>query len=342
MSDLDPADIRAARAEENLRDRDLADRLGIREAEIVAAYCGKEALRIEAHPDTVIEAAQSLGRVMALTRNEAAVHEKDGFYDEYYSGDHAAMVLGPDIDLRIFPSHWKHAFLWERDGRKSIQVFDAAGYAVHKIFLRDESDHTAFDRLKETIALQDQSQRLKFANRTPVEAPKSNPEKLDVLHSEWRRMTDTHQFLRLVSKLKMNRLGAYRIAGAPFVRPLPPLAVDNALQAVQAQGIDIMVFVGNRGCIQIHSGPIQALKARGPWQNVLDPDFNLHLRLDKIAEVWAVDKPTKRGAAVSIEAFDSEGGLILQLFAVGKEGKDSRPAWQAIVEKLGSEVEPAN
>lgn len=72
----------------------------------------------------------------------------------------------------------------------------------------------------------------------------------------------------------------------------------------------------------------------GPWQNVLDPTFNLHLRLDKIAEVWAVEKPTQRGAAVSVEAFDKHGTMICQVFGVPKEGRDSRPAFRAIVKEL--------
>jgi putative hemin transport protein len=146
--------------------------------------------------------------------------------------------------------------------------------------------------------------------------------------------------MRLCSKLTMNRLGAYRIAGAPFVRALATAAVDDMLGKVQASGIEVMVFVGNRGCIQIHSGPIKTLRAMGPWQNVLDKGFNLHLRLDHIAEVWAVEKPTQRGMAVSVEAFDKHGTLILQTFGLGKEGRDNRPAWKGIVDSLqGADVE---
>ncbi|MCV6592279.1 MAG: hemin-degrading factor [Silicimonas sp.] len=334
MDSVTPEQIRLSRAEENRRDRDLARHLGIREAEIVAAFAGAGAVRIDPHPDTVVKAAQALGDVMALTRNESCVHEKDGFYDEYHTGEHAAMVLGPDIDLRMFPAHWCHAFLWEIDGRKSIQVFDAAGDAVHKIYLRDHSDHAAWERLKTELAVADQSQTLQLADRKPVEAAKSNPDKADTLRAEWARMTDTHQFLRMVSKLKMNRLGAYRIAGEPLARAVDPGGVDAALHAIQAQGIDVMIFTGNRGCIQIHSGPIETLKEMGPWQNVLDPRFNLHLKRDRIAEVWAVSKPTKRGAAVSLEAFDEKGEIILQIFGIGKEGQDSRRAWEEIVKTL--------
>jgi putative hemin transport protein len=61
--------------------------------------------------------------------------------------------------------------------------------------------------------------------------------------------------------------------------------------------------------------------------------------LDKVAEVWAVEKPTQRGPAVSIEAFDAEGGLIFQVFGVGKEGRASRAAWGEIVSNLPSAEE---
>lgn len=343
---LDPAGIRAMRDDfPKLRDRDLADKIGTSEAELVAAHCGHDAIRITAHPDALMPAAETLGEVMALTRNVSCVHEKIGLYANYHSGPHASMVLAPAIDLRIFPSHWQHAFLVERDAeagtRRSLQVFDAAGDAVHKIHLRDGSDLNAWEVLKRELAQDDQSDTLKVSERAPTEAPKGDPARRDVLVKEWQRLTDTHQFLRLTAKLKMNRLGAYRIAREPFARLLAPAAVDDMLHAVRDAGIEVMVFTGNRGCIQIHSGPIGTLTPMGPWQNVMDPDFNLHLRLDRVAEVWAVEKPTQRGPAVSVEAFDAEGGLIFQVFGVGKEGRDSRPRWNQLVAGLEGATEEA-
>ncbi|TYB86692.1 hemin-degrading factor [Oceaniovalibus sp. ACAM 378] len=342
MTDTDsptPNEIRAFRAQHaSMRERDLADKLNISEAQLIAAYCGEGVVRVDSHPDKIIGAAQTLGEVMALTRNPSCVNEKVGVYDNYRSGAHASMVLTEDIDLRIFPSRWQYAYMVEKETdagtRRSLQVFDAAGDAVHKIFLRDGSDVAAFDRAKAELCLEDQSQSIIVGAREPDETPKADLGKLDILHKEWARMTDTHQFMRLTSKLKMNRLGAYRIAGEPFARALAPASVDAMLQQVAANALEIMVFTGNRGCIQIHSGPIETLKSMGPWQNVLDPRFNLHLRLDHIAEVWAVDKPTQRGPAVSVEAFNADGGLIFQVFGVGKEGRDCRPAWGKLVANL--------
>ncbi|MEP4194809.1 MAG: ChuX/HutX family heme-like substrate-binding protein [Aliishimia sp.] len=335
-----PQDIRKALADKpNMRERDIAESLGISEAQLLAAQLGQGVTAVTAHPDTVMHAAQTFGEVMALTRNVSCVHEKVGIYENYHPGTHAAMVLTEDIDLRIFPSHWQHAFMVEKeleDGglRRSLQVFDAAGDAVHKIFLREGSLISAWDTAKGIMSLDEMSQTLDVAPRKPTEAPKADSSKVDILRKEWERMTDTHQFMRLTSKLKMNRLGAYRIAGAPFVRPLPTTAIDTMLTKLQESGTEVMFFVGNRGCIQIHTGPLSSLRPMGPWQNVMDPRFNLHLRLDHVAEVWAVDKPTQRGPAMSVEAFDAEGMLIFQVFGVPKEGRDSRPAWRALVSEL--------
>ncbi|NJS39160.1 MAG: hemin-degrading factor [Rhodobacteraceae bacterium] len=319
--------IRAARLENpKLRERDLAAQLGVSEAALQAAHVGLGVTRIAAGPDGLIPRLAALGEVMALTRNASAVHEKVGRYDNYQGGQHAAMVLTDDIDLRIFPQHWVHGFAVTRDTdegpRHSLQVFDAAGDAVHKVFLRDGSDVAAWQALVADLATGDTSQTLATTPAPEPEGARADPAKLDILRSEWARMTDTHQFMRLTAKLKYNRLGAYRTVGLPFAQPLAVSAVDTVLTEVAAAGIAVMVFVGNRGCIQIHSGPIKTLRPMGPWQNVMDPRFNLHLRTDHIAEVWLVKKPTKRGDAISVEGFDAEGRQILQIFGQRGEKTD--------------------
>ena len=45
-----------------------------------------------------------------------------------------------------------------------------------------------------------------------------------------------------------------------------------------------MCFVGNHGTIQIHTGTVKNLQPMGPWLNVMDPTFHMHLRMDHIAE----------------------------------------------------------
>lgn len=334
-----PDEIRALRQKKStMRTRDLANSLGLSEAEILAAETGHGVTRIGADPDALMPLMPGFGEVMALTRNESAVIEKTGVFGDYTPGQHAAMVLSPAIDLRIFPKHWVHGFAVEEQKgatlRLSIQIFDAAGDAVHKIYIGDAAPADAWPTLVGRLRIEDQSQTLSLSPRDPSEPAKANPDKLDALRAEWDRLTDTHQFLQMVRKLKMNRLGAYRIVGAPYVRPLAPDCLGALLDGLGEQGFPFMLFVGNRGCIEIHGGPAQTIKPTGPWLNILDPDFNLHLRGDHVAEVWAVTKPTKHGPALSVEAFDAEGGLILQAFGMRVGDVDHTADWDALVATL--------
>jgi putative hemin transport protein len=98
-----------------------------------------------------------------------------------------------------------------------------------------------------------------------------------------------------------------------------------------------MVFVGNHGCIQIHTGPVKTLRAMGPWFNVLDPGFNLHLREDRIVSAWVVRKPTSDGVVTSLELFDAEDELIATLFGKRKPGEAERGEWRAFAETLANE-----
>ena len=86
-----PEAIRQARADNpKMRERDLAQQLGISEAGLIAAHCGINVIRISPRIETFLTKIESLGEVLALTRNESAVHEKIGVYDKPVVGKHAS------------------------------------------------------------------------------------------------------------------------------------------------------------------------------------------------------------------------------------------------------------
>lgn len=334
---LGPDQLRALRAENpKARARDFAAMQGITEADLVAAHVGPGTTAIVADPDRLLPWVGKLGEVMALTRNENCVHERIGTYEDYRTGAFAAMVLGPDIDLRIFAKHWVYAFAVEEmseDGpKRSLQVFDAAGDAVHKVHLKPQSNHALWPDLLANMRLADQPQALDLQPRRPVEAAKTDSLGAPALRAAWERMTDTHQFIGLTKDHGINRLGAYRMAGAPYVWRLEPRAVMHTLTRAAEAAIPVMIFVGNAGCIQIHGGKVEKIVPMGPWINVMDPHFNLHLRADRLAEVYAVWKPTRTGDVYSVEAFAADGELILQIFGYRKD-TPAEP-WNALVQAL--------
>jgi putative hemin transport protein len=79
---------------------------------------------------------------------------------------------------------------------------------------------------------------------------------------------------------------------------------------------------------------VQNIKAMGPWINILDETFHLHLRTDHIAEVWTVRKPTKDGHVTSLEAYGADGKMIIQFFGKRHEGEGERDDWRFLAENL--------
>lgn len=337
---LTPAEIRKARADNpKMRERDLARQLGISEAELVAAHCGETVTRIEPRVNDLLLGMEAVGEVMALTRNASAVHEKVGVYDKPVIGKQSMLVLGADIDLRIFPDTWRHGFAVEKqvgnDTRRSLQFFDASGEAVHKIHLRPTSNLQAYQKLVDSLLSADQSQTLETTPIAP-EREEANPaeESLGELRERWSRMTDVHQFVGILRKLNLSRRQAVRMIGEDYAWPLDMSAVAALMRLSANEELPIMCFVGNRGCIQIHTGPIRETKTMGPWLNVMDPTLHLHLRLDHICEAWAVRKPNSEGHVTSVEAYDKDGRLIIQFFGQRWEGEDERAEWRMLVENL--------
>lgn len=335
-----PEAIRRARDENpKMRERDLAEMLGISEAELLAAHVGHGVTRIEPRVSDLLPALETVGEVMALTRNESAVHEKVGVYEKITVGAQHALVLGRDIDLRIFPSRWSFGFAVEkRDGddvRRSLQFFDKAGNAVHKVHLRPKSNLYAYQKLVEVLLRPDQQAPLDIqADKIVEEIATDELPAADVLRERWSAMTDVHQLFNILRKLNLTRHQAVHLIGEDYAWRLQEDALTQMLHASVREAVPIMCFVGSSGCIQIHTGVIETVKPMGPWINILDPGFNLHLRTDHVKELWAVRKPTRDGHVTSIEAYGADGQLIAQFFGERLEGHAERTDWRSMVEGL--------
>ena len=267
------------------------------------------------------------------------MHEKIGPYLDVSIGAAHGLVLGELIDLRIFPSHWKHAFAVveeTKDGtRRSLQIFDRSGTAVHKIYQKPSTDVAAFDRLIDRWTAPEQDPFIHVEPNLAARDALSDSEiSVAALREKWLAMKDTHEFFGMLRGLKLGRLQALRHAGRDLALPVKTESLPMALEMARDTGTPIMVFVGNPGCIQIHSGPVANLKRMGPWFNVLDPDFNLHLREDAIDSAWVVRKPTEDGTVTSLELFDKDGFCFAQFFGARKPGKPELEGWRDIAAAL--------
>jgi putative hemin transport protein len=346
-----------ARRNGPVRHRDIATSLSVSEGELIGAHAGVPdnetrglmARRLRGPWPALVAALEALGEVMALTRNESCVHEKVGTYREASFGGPAGremgLVLGGAIDLRVFYSRWAHGFavdeITPQGVQSSLQFFDAQGVAVHKVFSRARTDRGAWVELVARFVADEQRCGLDVVDAPGVAAERPDVE-IDIagLRQAWASMRDTHEFFGLLKRFGVTRRQALRLADPQFVQAVDLDSAPSLLHAAAAAAVPIMVFVGNPGMIQIHSGVVKKIVPMGPWINVLDDGFNLHLRQDQVAQAWIVRKPTADGLVTSLELLDARGNTIAMFFGERKPGRAELCTWRDLVEGLAPDANP--
>lgn len=320
----------------HLRIRNAAAQLEVSEAELLATNVGEGVTVLKPEFQNILTEVEQLGKVMALTRNDECVHERKGTYlNGDFSSPHAQLFVGEDIDLRIFLNHWKFAFGVVEGDKKSLQFFGKDGLALHKIYLTKDSNDAAFDVIVEKFKADEQNSTLELETVAP-KAPEKADADIDVegFQKAWSELKDTHDFFMMTRKFGVSRTQALRLAPEGFTKKIDNSKVVNVLEDASEKELPIMIFVGNRGIIQIHTGNVKKVLWHQQWFNVMDPDFNLHLDVTKIHEAWIVKKPTEDGEVTAIEVFNSEGDFIAQFFGKRKPGIPELQEWKDLVAEL--------
>ena len=343
--------VAQARRQHGARQRDVATELGLSEGELVAAHVGAaapaalHATVLHADWPALFAELAMLGNVLALTRNDDCVHEKLGVYRPFSHDGATGLVLGEAIDLRLFFTAWAHGYAVEDTGcgapQQSLQFYDRYGDAVHKIFRQTSTDAAGWNDLVARFTHASQAPGLAPQRRPLAEAERPDAQ-VDVagLCHAWASLRDTHDFFALLKRFGVSRRQALRLAEPRFASALAPNAITLLLSEAARRGVPIMVFTGNPGTIQIHSGPVKRVFVQGAWINVMDEGFNLHLRQDRVTDAWLVRKPTRDGLVSSLELFNAEGKTVAMLFGVRKPGVREREDWRALLAWLQEEAEP--
>lgn len=348
-------------AKPGIRIREAAKALEVSEAELLATTIGEDCVRLSGNWQELLKGFKSLGNVMSLTRNDSCILEHKGTFQKvnlFGKEDHAmATVIGP-IETRVFFKNWHVAFAvtQEKSGRllQSIQVFDQAGDAVTKIYLQEQSNEAAFHQLIRDFRSPDQSPEQEVANYD-IEDFLDEVDQETFL-GEWGALKDTHDFFPMLKKYNIHRFHALEMAEERFTYQIKTSAIEQILRVASKTKLPIMIFAGNRGNLQIHQGKVRTIRLlervnpdrvtpdrvtpdRGhsgaeQWLNVLDPAFNMHLRMDLVDTAWVVKKPTRDGMVTSVEVFDQDKNMIAQFFGLRKPGIPQKEEWTMMIDSL--------
>jgi putative hemin transport protein len=321
------------------RMRDLADALGVPEAALVEARRTTGAAERLGRAGgeefgALLARLPEAGEIMTLVRNDTCVHELTGRAAPPDIDGPMGQFVG-EIDLRLFLKHWRFGYRLDEETRsgprRSLQFFDATGRAILKVYATAATDRAAFDRIAADWAAPDVP-AAEFAAPAAADSGRAD-DAVDVpgLRAAWDALEMTHEFFLVLRRFGVGREQAMRLAGPERARRVPVAAVRSVLGGAATTGLPVMVFTSNRGCVQIHAGPVHRVEPMGAWLNVLDPRFNLHLRTDRIGSAWVVRKPSVNGAIHSLEIFDDAGGLACQIFGHRPAGGVERDDWRALV-----------
>ena len=326
---IDPKEIKAKweqllQEKPGTRIKDAADLLQLSEAELLATTISENCIRLEGDWAELLQRLKSLGKVMSLTRNDHCVLENKGTFQKINvmgEGERQmATVIGP-IETRVFFKAWHVAFAVKQPKKdrwlESIQIFDKQGVAITKIYLQDKSNREAYQQLIQDFTSSDQS----FAQQVfPAEPPQYKEDiDSDAFLNEWAALKDTHDFFGMLRKYEVHRQKAIHLAEGKFSFPIAISAIQDVLEQGKVRTIKLL-------------GPNERMT--DSWLNIMDPEFNMHLRLNEINEAWIVHKPTEDGTVSSIELFDKKGELTAQFFGLRKPGISQKAEWAELLETI--------
>ncbi|MGG4607670.1 hemin-degrading factor [Providencia sp. Me31A] len=318
--------------------RDLASLLGITEAELL--YCRVSQENVQRLSNDVVKILgmlPSIGSVKAITRNDCAVIIQTGQYDNVRLHHHGGLFLNPrKLDLRMFFAQWDSIFTvtekTKAGSRHSIQFFDKHGDALHKIYATEQTDMDAWQNI---IALYSSPENspLCLDKTSPSLEIEINAELKQQIEQQWRDMKDVHQFFTILKNNNLHRQQVFRIVSQELAWQVPTHSLSTLLaQAHQIQN-EIMLFVSNRGCVQIFTGRINKPSSliidntQTHWLNISNTNMNLHINENEIDECWVTRKPTKDGFVTSLEVFDKQNNQIIQMYGQRSEGTPEQIEW---------------
>lgn len=312
-------DIRSSfaglRYDKKLKHREIAEFLEISEAELIDVHVGvskfdvlrtsppmPRAIRLDSNWQAIFEASKNLGLVMSVTANDAVVMAQLTQYEGFDSSEGYYLIDCKGLALKLHSTGLKHAFLFEESGshhmRKSLRLFDEAGFEVHKLHLLPDSEHLAYELIGRTCA--------KARQVTGIEIPEIVRQRQ---MAGVRAENDSDLFSQ---RLSMKDVQALMESAASLKIPLEIILENEVVQATSVRCIHRV----------IHSEHVLS---------VIDAGFSLQIDLRKELYFYALSLDSVGQTSASIELYSKQNHRLLTIRPAESAGTSSFVAWRNLI-----------
>lgn len=258
------------------------------------------------------------------TCNHGIRIEQTGSLGELRLYGKMGILAGGDIDICLYTDHWQQVI--QTNARHHIELN-----------CTDDSGHTSWQLYSDT---ENQTGTSAFNyHGQPTDKPKQTVTTAEIdtlqLQQMWASLIHVHQFYDMLSLFKLNLHDAITLMQDKWTFPLGSNQLIGVLHQCQREQIKTKILAGNRGIVHSIKAPIEQVCSSGKQIEVTGNNFLCQLEQQAISETWLVKRATRQGLHHSIEAFDQQGRLILQLQEHLDGGKTESQQWLRCLGRVG-------
>ncbi len=242
---------------EKIRIRDAAKKMNVSEAELLSTKMNNGVYFLKVLDYNLIfdNLLKNTDRLMFLVRNDFAVHEKNIISSKYSIFENKIINTESNVPLLEFNVDvFKYAFYEDKihinKSLKSFQIFNVNGDSVLKIYLKGRAS--------------DEFEKICLANKVKYNYELQKNEKFP----KYKEKVIKENFL-------VDRLFGFN--DARDVSNLDKGTFRKILLICSEKKIPIQIHLINNECVQYHLDVVNNIVDYGPWLNVMDKGFNIHI-----------------------------------------------------------------
>ncbi|MGF6593637.1 ChuX/HutX family heme-like substrate-binding protein [Pseudomonas sp. 2835] len=276
----------------------------------------------------------TLGQVRTCTPATHATIEQPGRYPQSDDISEAGLVIGEDgLDLRLNLRAWYWIGMVHDAGDYNLSVFDRHGKVLLRLASTGQSSMAGWAGLYE-----------RCIDKPAVFSEPSALSKRDLqvpgLVEEWAAMANVHEHFALLKRHGLSRYEGNALVAPEFARQLSQASPVAMFRELAASALELMLFVYSAGSVQIFTGLLTGMSEAGV-ELVFDMPASEQAAPTRFwiadapdAQIWRVYKPNQVGGVTSLEFFDAEERLIVQVFARRPAGQPEQSAWREWLDAL--------